>query len=95
MVGGERQRSKLVACGETAEAWFMDENSEDQRLPHQKNPSEFLSMEKLAELGVLYWKLNPNDYENDEELKKIRERISPFPGLELEIRGGASMASMG
>lgn len=51
----------------------MDENSEDQRLPHQKNPSEFLSMEKLAELGVLYWKLNPNDYENDEELKKIRE----------------------
>lgn len=51
----------------------MDENSEDQRLPHQKNPPEFVSVEKLAELGVLYWKLNPNDYENDEELKKIRE----------------------
>ncbi|BAT94117.1 hypothetical protein VIGAN_08069000, partial [Vigna angularis var. angularis] len=26
-----------------------------------------------AELGVLYWKLNPTIYENDEELNKIRE----------------------
>jgi hypothetical protein len=26
-----------------------------------------------AELGVLYWRLNPANYENDEELKKIRE----------------------
>ena len=26
-----------------------------------------------AELGVLHWHLNPVDYENDEELKKIRE----------------------
>lgn len=51
----------------------MDENSEDQRLPHQKNPPEFVSVEKLAVIGVLYWKLNPNDYENDEELKKIRQ----------------------
>lgn len=28
---------------------------------------------KLAELGVLYWRLNPKNYENDEELQKIRE----------------------
>lgn len=26
-----------------------------------------------TELGVLYWRLNPANYENDEELKKIRE----------------------
>lgn len=26
-----------------------------------------------AELGVLYWRLNPKNYENDEELQKIRE----------------------
>ncbi|TKY51195.1 1,2-dihydroxy-3-keto-5-methylthiopentene dioxygenase 4 [Spatholobus suberectus] len=26
-----------------------------------------------AELGLLYWKLNPNNYDNDEELTKIRE----------------------
>ncbi|KAK4355562.1 hypothetical protein RND71_024533 [Anisodus tanguticus] len=33
----------------------------------------FFSLEQLAEFGVLYWKLNPKDYENDEELRKIRE----------------------
>lgn len=27
----------------------------------------------VTELGVLYWHLNPNDYENDEELRNIRE----------------------
>ncbi|KAJ0035368.1 hypothetical protein Pint_24744 [Pistacia integerrima] len=32
-----------------------------------------LTIEEFAELGVLYWRLNPDDYENDEELQKIRE----------------------
>ncbi|XP_020254041.1 1,2-dihydroxy-3-keto-5-methylthiopentene dioxygenase 1-like [Asparagus officinalis] len=27
----------------------------------------------LAEIGILYWHLNPKNYENDEELNKIRE----------------------
>lgn len=27
----------------------------------------------VAELGVLYWRLNPNDYEKDEQLRQIRE----------------------
>lgn len=27
----------------------------------------------FAELGVLYWKLNPENYENDSELAKIRD----------------------
>lgn len=26
-----------------------------------------------ADLGVLYWHLNPKDYEKDEELQRIRE----------------------
>ncbi|KAE8698282.1 1,2-dihydroxy-3-keto-5-methylthiopentene dioxygenase 1 [Hibiscus syriacus] len=55
------------------EAWFMDESNEDQRLPHKRNPNEPVSLDHLAEIGVLYWNLNPKDYENDEELKKIRE----------------------
>ncbi|XVE81672.1 hypothetical protein DITRI_Ditri15bG0084000 [Diplodiscus trichospermus] len=55
------------------EAWFMDDSKEDQRLPHQRYPNEPVSLDHLAELGVLYWHLNPKDYENDEELKKIRE----------------------
>ncbi|KAJ6769021.1 12-DIHYDROXY-3-KETO-5-METHYLTHIOPENTENE DIOXYGENASE [Salix koriyanagi] len=56
------------------EAWFMDETSgEDQRLPRHCYPKELVSPDYLAELGVLYWRLNPENYENDEELKKIRE----------------------
>ncbi|CAL0328092.1 unnamed protein product [Lupinus luteus] len=55
------------------EAWVMEENNEDSRLPHYGSPNKFVSLDQLAELGVLYWKLNPNDYENDEELRKIRE----------------------
>ncbi|XP_057489087.1 acireductone dioxygenase 1 [Actinidia eriantha] len=55
------------------EAWFMDENDEDQRFPHHRNPKQFVSLDHLADLGVLYWQLNPKDYENDKELQKIRE----------------------
>ncbi|KAK3440754.1 hypothetical protein EUGRSUZ_B01018 [Eucalyptus grandis] len=55
------------------QAWFMDESDGDQRLPHHRSPPEFVSLDHLADAGVLYWKLNPSDYENDEELRKIRE----------------------
>ncbi|XP_018471265.1 acireductone dioxygenase 2 isoform X3 [Raphanus sativus] len=55
------------------QAWYMDDNQEDQRLPHHKDPKEFLSLDKLAELGVLSWRLDADHYETDEELKKIRE----------------------
>ncbi|XP_051128149.1 acireductone dioxygenase 1-like [Andrographis paniculata] len=55
------------------EAWFMHESDEDQRLPHHKSPPEFVSLEKLAELGVLYWRLDPEKHEDDPELNRIRE----------------------
>ncbi|MED6171148.1 Ard4p [Stylosanthes scabra] len=55
------------------EAWFMDDSNEDPRLPHQTNPKHSVSLHQLSELGVLYWKLNPNIYEEDQELNKIRE----------------------
>ncbi|KAK9160854.1 hypothetical protein Syun_007195 [Stephania yunnanensis] len=55
------------------EAWYMDDSGDDQRLPHHNNPNVFVPLSKLAEIGVMYWKLNPSDYDNDEELKKIRE----------------------
>lgn len=51
----------------------MQENGEDQRLPHHKSPPEFVSPEQLEELGVLYWKLDPEKYENDPELNRIRQ----------------------
>ncbi|KAL8158263.1 acireductone dioxygenase 1-like [Apium graveolens] len=55
------------------EAWFMQENDEDKRLPHHCNPQEFVSPDHLAEIGVLYWNLNPKVFENDGELQKIRQ----------------------
>ncbi|KAF9607047.1 hypothetical protein IFM89_030820 [Coptis chinensis] len=64
----QRTENKMVI-----EAWHMEESNEDQRLPHHRNPKEFVSMNKLADLGVLYWHLNPKNYDNDKELQKIRE----------------------
>ncbi|XP_030533640.1 1,2-dihydroxy-3-keto-5-methylthiopentene dioxygenase 1-like [Rhodamnia argentea] len=55
------------------EAWFMDDSDGDKRLPHHRSPPEFVSSDHLSDVGVLYWKLDPSDYENDEELRKIRE----------------------
>ncbi|KAM0988642.1 hypothetical protein FF1_012662 [Malus domestica] len=58
---------------EVIQAWYMDDGDEDQRLPHHKEPKEFVSLDQLAELGVLSWHLDADNYETDEELKKIRE----------------------
>ncbi|KAK1271659.1 1,2-dihydroxy-3-keto-5-methylthiopentene dioxygenase 2 [Acorus gramineus] len=55
------------------EAWYMDDSDEDQRLPHHLEPKQFVSLKGLEELGVLSWRLNGGDYENDEDLKRIRE----------------------
>ncbi|XP_024979496.1 1,2-dihydroxy-3-keto-5-methylthiopentene dioxygenase 1 [Cynara cardunculus var. scolymus] len=54
------------------QAWFMDDSREDPQLPHHRNPCEFMSPDQLADLGVLHWKLNPDKYEEDEELENIR-----------------------
>ncbi|MCD9558573.1 hypothetical protein HAX54_015978 [Datura stramonium] len=54
------------------QAWYMDDSDADQRLPHHREPKEFVSLDKLAELGVLSWRLDADNYETDEELKKIR-----------------------
>jgi len=39
-------------------AWFMDSSDTDQRLPHQLDPPEPVSLEDLKNCGVLYWKVN-------------------------------------
>ncbi|KAJ6769023.1 ACIREDUCTONE DIOXYGENASE [Salix koriyanagi] len=58
---------------EVIQAWYMDDSDEDQRLPHHREPKEFVSLNQLSELGVLSWKLDADNYETDAELKKIRE----------------------
>ena len=58
---------------EVIQAWYMDDSDEDQRLPHHREPKQFVSIDRLAELGIFSWRLNSDGYENDEALKKIRE----------------------
>ncbi|RXM31038.1 hypothetical protein EOD39_7323 [Acipenser ruthenus] len=55
------------------EAWYMDDSSEDQRTPHRLEPNMAVSLEELEKLGVLYWKLDADNYETDPKLAKIRE----------------------
>lgn len=55
------------------QAWYMDDSSEDQRLPHHLDPKQYVSLEKLVELGVLNWVLDADNHEHDPELQKIRQ----------------------
>ncbi|KAL6971653.1 homogentisate 1,2-dioxygenase [Sarracenia purpurea var. burkii] len=58
---------------EVIQAWYMDESDEDQRLPHHRNPEEYVSLDQLAEFGVLSWRLDADNHETDDKLKEIRE----------------------
>ncbi|KAK3537735.1 hypothetical protein QTP70_017875 [Hemibagrus guttatus] len=60
----------------TLEAWYMDESTEDPRLPHKLHPNQPVSLHQLRDIGVCSWKLNADIYENDPELQKIREEKS-------------------
>ncbi|TSM77390.1 1,2-dihydroxy-3-keto-5-methylthiopentene dioxygenase [Bagarius yarrelli] len=55
------------------EAWYMDESTEDPRQCHKLNPNQPVSLQELRDIGVCYWKLKADIYENDPELQKIRE----------------------
>ncbi|KAG6511232.1 hypothetical protein ZIOFF_029289 [Zingiber officinale] len=82
---------------EIVEAWYMnDSEKEDYRLPRHCEPKEFVSLEKLQELGVLTWSVHGDDYENEEDVKQIREsegyshsvNIHPerMPNFELMVK---------
>ncbi|KAF6320798.1 acireductone dioxygenase 1 [Rhinolophus ferrumequinum] len=55
------------------QAWYMDESADDPRTPHHAQPGRPVGLEQLRRLGVLYWKLDADKYENDPELEKIRK----------------------
>ncbi|GIL73530.1 hypothetical protein Vretimale_5198 [Volvox reticuliferus] len=55
------------------EAWYMDDSTDDQRLPHRQNPDEPCPLSKLRELGVLYWRLDADKHETDPRLAAIRK----------------------
>jgi 1,2-dihydroxy-3-keto-5-methylthiopentene dioxygenase len=55
-------------------AWFMnDEDSEDQRSEHHKEPPQFVDLKTLSKLtGVLHWSINADNYEKDPVLAQVR-----------------------
>ncbi|KAJ8789954.1 hypothetical protein J1605_021652 [Eschrichtius robustus] len=70
------------ACGQAAapppgpamvQAWYMDKSADDPWRPHRGEPARPVGLEQLRGLGVLYWKLDADKYENDPELEKIRK----------------------
>ncbi|XP_054675236.1 acireductone dioxygenase isoform X2 [Grus americana] len=58
--------------GGMVEAWYMDESQEDQRAPHRLRPNRAVGLEQLRRLGVIYRKLDADNYETDPCLKEIR-----------------------
>lgn len=76
----------------------MDASDEDQRKPHRLVPNEPCSAEKLARLGVLYWRLDQSKYEDDPRLEAIKKcrgysysdliTVSPetLPGYEEKLK---------
>ncbi|XP_042417684.1 1,2-dihydroxy-3-keto-5-methylthiopentene dioxygenase 2-like [Zingiber officinale] len=59
---------------EIVEAWHIkdSEEEEDHRLPKHCEPKEFVSLHKLEDLGIRTWRVG-SDYENEEQVKQIRE----------------------
>jgi len=55
-------------------AWYMDNSDEDQRLEHQRNPPQPISLEEVQKsTGVLYWKLNAATFDTDGVVDKIKK----------------------
>lgn len=42
---------------EVIQAWYMDDSDADQRLPHHRDPQEFVSFEKLDGIQSLHFPL--------------------------------------
>lgn len=69
----ERTREGESMTDGAPDAWYMDDRDDvDQREPHRLEPNERVSGAKLRALGVTYWKLDADRYENDADLEKIR-----------------------
>jgi hypothetical protein len=39
------------------QVWLMDNSEEDQRAQHHRVPPQYLTIDDLQKLGVLYWKV--------------------------------------
>lgn len=52
------------------QAWMMNTSEEDHRAPHHRNPPQYISLEDLQKIGVLYYKVPVDD---TVQLDKIRQ----------------------
>eukprot|EP00250_Pteridium_aquilinum_P029041 c38371_g1_i1 orf=2-346(-) len=57
---------------EKLEAWEYNDTQEDQRGDHKYSPNLPVAWEILEELGVLCWKIDVEDIENNSTLEKIK-----------------------
>ena len=45
-------------------AWLYNDTEQDPREPHQFEPNQPVSLSELADIGVLYWHINPSSEMN-------------------------------
>ncbi|KAJ7528503.1 hypothetical protein O6H91_15G005900 [Diphasiastrum complanatum] len=62
-----------VSSQSNIEAWEYNPSDEDQRLPHKYPSNRPVALRHIHELGVLTWKLDVNNWENNSVLNKIKE----------------------
>lgn len=63
----------LPASDVKLDCWYMDDTDEDQRKPHRQSPNVPATAEELEKVGVVSWRLNADDPENDPALAAIRK----------------------
>ncbi|XP_063375492.1 acireductone dioxygenase [Cydia amplana] len=72
-------------------AWYMDDDKNDQRAEHHRNPPQFVSLDELyKKTGVEYFSLNVDTHETDGVLDKIKKDR----GYTYEDRMEASKATL-
>ncbi|XP_002738968.1 acireductone dioxygenase-like [Saccoglossus kowalevskii] len=54
-------------------AWIMDESDADKRLPHMTEPPQMVDLDYLKELGILYYKLDADNWKEEGKLDEIRK----------------------
>lgn len=55
------------------EAWYFNPCDEDPKLPHKYTPNRPVAREHLDELGMRIWRLDADNWENNELLERIKK----------------------
>jgi 1,2-dihydroxy-3-keto-5-methylthiopentene dioxygenase len=53
-------------------AWYMDAVEGEQRKPHVTDPPEFVDIDTLRRFGVHYWKIDTDNFAQNETLSEVR-----------------------